>query len=146
MRLSRWRPRSDFNELRTFIARFPKLSRLITRAKRACQILAEQAAKRAKTIMDRSVLRLISGVGKKAPACFAIEAQGKRLVLDLGEGPPPGLLPDIAGAAPADALILSHGHRDQVGGLSLLPKLGYPPIYATEIVADSLPHGIGARI
>ena len=94
----------------------------------------------------RPLLRLISGVGKKAPACFAIEAEGRRLVLDLGEGPPPGLLPDVATLAPTDALILSHGHRDHVGGLSLLAKLGNPPIYATEIVADSLPHGIGARI
>jgi L-ascorbate metabolism protein UlaG (beta-lactamase superfamily) len=76
----------------------------------------------------RPVLRLISGVGKKAPACFAIEAQGKRIVLDLGEGPPPGCLPDVALAAPADALILSHGHKDHVGGLSLLAKLGNPPV------------------
>ena len=93
----------------------------------------------------RSVLRLISGVGKKGPACFAVEAQGKRFVLDLGEGPPPGLLPDIALAAPADALILSHGHKDHIGGLSLLARLGNPPVYATEIVAKSLPGEIRAR-
>ena len=94
---------------------------------------------------QRPVLRLISGVGKKGPACFAIEVQGKRFVLDLGEGPPPGLLPDIASAAPADALILSHGHKDHIGGLSLLSKLGNPPVYATEIVAQSLPGEIRAR-
>ena len=94
----------------------------------------------------RAVLRLISGVGKKGPACFAIEAQGKRFVLDLGEGPPPGCLPDIAAAAPADALILSHGHRDHIGGLSLLPKLGNPPVYATEIVIRGLPAGLVAQI
>jgi Cft2 family RNA processing exonuclease len=92
------------------------------------------------------LLRLISGVGKKAPACFAIEAEGKRLVLDLGEGPPPGCLPDLATAAPADALILSHGHKDHIGGLSLLATLGNPPVYATQIVADSLPNGIRAHI
>jgi len=94
---------------------------------------------------DRPVLRLISGVGKKGPACFVVEAQGKRFVLDLGEGPPPGYLPEVAGAAPADALILSHGHKDHIGGLSLYPKLGYPPIYATAIVAQSLPGEIKAR-
>ena len=93
----------------------------------------------------RAVLRLISGVGKKGPACFAIEAQGKRFVLDLGEGPPPGLLPDIALAAPADALLLTHGHKDHIGGLSLLTRLGNPPVYATEIVAQSLPGEIKAR-
>ena len=94
---------------------------------------------------DRSVLRLISGVGKKGPACFAIEAQGKRLVLDLGEGPPPGCLPEVTAVAPADALILSHGHKDHVGGLSLLAKLGNPPVYATEIVARSLPGELRPR-
>jgi Cft2 family RNA processing exonuclease len=94
---------------------------------------------------NRPLLRLISGVGKKGPACFAIEAQGKRLVLDLGEGPPPGCLPDVGLAAPADALILSHGHKDHIGGLALLAKLGNPPVYATEIVAQSLPEDIKTR-
>jgi Cft2 family RNA processing exonuclease len=93
----------------------------------------------------RPLLRLVSGVGKKGPACFVIEAVGKRLVLDLGEGPPPGCLPDVSAIAPADALVLSHGHKDHVGGLSLLAKLGNPPVYATEIVAGALPKGIGAR-
>ena len=94
---------------------------------------------------NRPLLRLISGVGKKGPACFAIEARGKRLVLDLGEGPPPGCLPDVAAIAPADALILSHGHKDHIGGLSLLAQLGNPPVYATEIVAGALPKGLTAR-
>jgi Cft2 family RNA processing exonuclease len=95
--------------------------------------------------MDRPVLRLISGAGKKGPACFVIEAQGKRLVLDLGEGPPPGLVPDVALAGTADALILSHGHKDHIGGLPLLANLGDPPVYATEIVAQSLPGAIKAH-
>jgi Cft2 family RNA processing exonuclease len=84
-------------------------------------------------------LQLISGVGVKGPACFVVETGGKRLMLDLGEGPPPGLLPDVDGIGPIDALILTHGHKDHVGGLSLLPKLNNPPIYATEIVARELP-------
>ena len=90
-------------------------------------------------------LRLISGVGFKGPACFVVEAAGRRLMLDLGEGPPPGLLPDIGGLGPIDALILSHGHKDHVGGLALLPKLGHPPIYATEAVARGLPDGSAVR-
>jgi Cft2 family RNA processing exonuclease len=91
-------------------------------------------------------LRLISGVGKKGPACFLVEAGGKRLMLDLGEGPPPGCLPQLDDIGPVDALIISHGHRDHVGGLALLPKLGNPPIYATEIVAAALPDGVTTQI
>ena len=90
-------------------------------------------------------LRLISGVGKKGPACFLIEAGGKRLLLDLGEGPPPGLMPDVADLGRVDALVLSHGHKDHVGGLELLNGLGNPPVYATEIVARGLPESIAAQ-
>jgi len=90
-------------------------------------------------------LRLISGVGAKGPACFVVEAAGRRLMLDLGEGPPPGQLPDVDGLGPIDAVVLSHGHKDHLGGLSLLAKLGNPPVYATEIVARSLPKGTPAR-
>jgi Cft2 family RNA processing exonuclease len=84
-------------------------------------------------------LRLISGVGAKGPACFLLETQSKRLMLDLGEGPPPGLFPNVDDIGTIDALILSHGHKDHVGGMALLPKLGNPPVYATDIVARGLP-------
>jgi Cft2 family RNA processing exonuclease len=90
-------------------------------------------------------LRLISGVGAKGPACFVLETSGKRIMLDLGEGPPPGLLPDVAGLRPLDALVLSHGHKDHVGGLPLLEELGNPPVYATGIVARDLPKGLDVR-
>src|SRR5580700_11314040 len=93
---------------------------------------------------EASLLRLISGVGAKGPACFLLEVAGKRLMLDLGEGPPPGLFPKVDDIGPIDALVLSHGHRDHVGGLALLPKLGNPPVYATDIVLRTLPAGISA--
>jgi len=41
--------------------------------------------------------------------------------------------------------VLSHGHRDHVGALALLPKLGNPPVYATATVARGLPEGITVR-
>src|SRR6202045_2728492 len=94
---------------------------------------------------EASLLRLISGVGAKGPACFLLEAAGKRLMLDLGEGPPPGLFPKVDDIGPIDGLVLSHGPRDHVGGLSLLPKLGNPPVYATEVVLGALPDGIASR-
>jgi len=90
-------------------------------------------------------LRLISGVGAKGPACFLLEAAGQRLMLDLGEGPPPGHVPKVDDIGPIDALVLSHGHKDHVGGLALLPQLGNPPVYATDIVLRALPEGITAR-
>jgi Cft2 family RNA processing exonuclease len=80
----------------------------------------------------------ISGVRSRGPACFLIETGDKRLLLDLGYGPDPGVLPDLDSVGPVDALILSHGHRDHAGGLQLLPKVSNPPIYATEIVAERL--------
>ena len=95
--------------------------------------------------MGSDALRLISGVGAKGPACFVLEAGGKRIMLDLGEGPPPGFLPDVEGLGPLDALVLSHGHKDHVGGMPLLAQLGNPPVYATDIVARGLPKGTDVR-
>jgi Cft2 family RNA processing exonuclease len=92
-----------------------------------------------------ALLHVISGVGAKGPACFLLEAAGLRLMLDLGEGPPPGLFPSVDDVGPIDALVLSHGHRDHVGGLKLLPQLGNPPVFATDIVLRGLAKGITAR-
>ena len=93
----------------------------------------------------QAALRLISGVGAKGPACFLVEAAGRRLMLDLGEGPPPGLMPKVDDIGTVDALILSHGHRDHVGGLSLLPQIGNPPVYATDVVLRALPKALTTR-
>lgn len=83
-------------------------------------------------------LTVVSGTGGKGPACFLVETTGARLLLDLGYGPRPGLLPDVTGIGKVDALLLSHGHRDHAGGLVLLPAIGDPPVYATEIVAGRM--------
>src|ERR1700685_2103097 len=100
---------------------------------------------RLKMRSGKALLRLLPGGGAKGPACFLLEAAGKRLMLDLGEGPPPGLFPKVDDIGPIDALGLSHGHRDHVGGLSPVPKLGNPPVYATEIVLRALPDGAAGR-
>lgn len=83
-------------------------------------------------------LTAISGLGGKGPACFLLETNGKRLLLDFGEGPQPGLLPDIAAIGHVDALLLSHQHADHLGALRFLPEIGNPPIYATAFVAQNL--------
>jgi Cft2 family RNA processing exonuclease len=90
---------------------------------------------------EQGIVRIISGVGSKGPACFLLEAQGKRLMLDLGYGPQPGLYPNVDDVGRVDALLLTHSHKDHIGGLSLLPKIGNPPIFATEITAKKLPAG-----
>ena len=90
---------------------------------------------------EHGILKVISGVGAKGPACFLLEAQGKRLMLDLGYGPQPGLLPSVDDVGRVDALLLTHSHKDHIGGLALLPKIGNPPIFATEITAKKLPAG-----
>jgi Cft2 family RNA processing exonuclease len=84
-------------------------------------------------------LTAISGLGGKGPACFIVETAAARIMLDLGYGPQPGLLPDVSGIGPVDALLLSHSHRDHAGGFALRPALGNPPVYASDIVRRLLP-------
>jgi Cft2 family RNA processing exonuclease len=83
-------------------------------------------------------LTAISGVGGKGPACFLVETDGARLLLDLGYGPAPGQWPDVSGVGRVDALLLSHGHRDHAGALALATQIGDPPIYATASVLAGL--------
>ncbi len=83
-------------------------------------------------------LTAISGLGGKGPACFLLEANDKRLLLDFGEGPQPGLLPDISAIGRVDALLLSHQHADHLGALRFLREIGDPPIHATAFVAQNL--------
>ena len=64
----------------------------------------------------------VSGLGPKEPAAFVVEADGRRLLLDCGEGPEPGRLPgpsrtlpraDCIKVAAVDLLIGAEGiHAD----------------------------------
>jgi glyoxylase-like metal-dependent hydrolase (beta-lactamase superfamily II) len=97
-----------------------------------------------KSIM-RARLKAVSGLGPKEPAAFVVEAEGRRILLDCGEGPEPGRLPDFDAIGRIDAVILSHSHKDHVGALQFLDRIGAPPVYATEPVARRLPDSIAAR-
>jgi len=83
-------------------------------------------------------LTAISGLGGKGPACFLVESAGKRLLLDFGEGPQPGLLPDIDSIGRIDALILSHQHADHLGALRFRARIGDPPVFASAYVGRAL--------
>jgi hypothetical protein len=91
------------------------------------------------------LLQAISGGKGKTPACFLVETGKLRLLLDMGLGPPPGLLPDVSGVGRVDALLLSHGHRDHIGGLHLRAQVGNPPVFAPAPVMRFLPPELGAR-
>ena len=84
-------------------------------------------------------LSIISGVGGKLPAAFLFETGTKRILLDLGEGPEAGVLPDLTGIGRIDAIALSHAHIDHAGGLVLRGEIGNPPVYATAETWRQIP-------
>lgn len=90
-------------------------------------------------------LTAVSGLGAKEPAAFVVEADGRRLLLDCGEGPESGRLPDFDAIGKIDAVILSHSHKDHTGALRLRERIGTPPVFATEPVSRLLPGGIAAQ-
>jgi Cft2 family RNA processing exonuclease len=80
----------------------------------------------------------VSGLGPKEPAAFVVESDGRRLLLDCGEGPEPGRRPDLDEIGCIDAIVLSHGHADHVGSLRFRDRIGSPPVYATVPVLSRL--------
>ena len=90
-------------------------------------------------------LNAVSGLGPKEPAAFVVEADGRRLLLDCGEGPEPGRLPDFDAIGRIDAIILSHGHNDHTGALRLRGRIGAPPVYATAPVSARLPGDVAVH-
>ncbi|MEI2386678.1 MBL fold metallo-hydrolase [Breoghania sp. JC706] len=86
-------------------------------------------------------LTAISGLGRKAAAVFLLEIEGRRLLLDLGDGLETGERPDLSRAGIIDAVLLSHGHVDHVGGLDRLDEIGNPPVFASAETLAHLPDG-----
>lgn len=90
-------------------------------------------------------LRVVSGVGGKGPACFLVETGGVRLMLDLGEGPDVGDVPDLDGVGPVDAVLITHTHVDHAAGLHRRGLIGAPPVHATALAARLLPNAPPTR-
>lgn len=85
-----------------------------------------------------AILTAISGLNAKTPAAFLLEVEGRRILLDLGEGPEPGVRPDLTGVGPLDAILLTHGHRDHVGAVDAWDALGRPEVHATAATFDAV--------
>jgi len=88
----------------------------------------------------------VSGLGAKEPAAFVVEADGRRLLLDCGEGPEPGRRPDFDAIGRIDAIVLSHSHADHVGSLRFRDRIGNPPVHATVPVLARLKDVAGHAI
>lgn len=89
---------------------------------------------------------VISGVGDKLPAAFLVENHGYRLLLDLGEGPQPGVRPDVQAMGRVDAICLTHSHGDHTGSLQMREALGNPSVYATKQTWQQIPeHWVDER-
>jgi Cft2 family RNA processing exonuclease len=93
-----------------------------------------------------ATLNAVSGLGPKEPAAFVVEAGSRRLLLDCGEGPEPGRLPDVERIGRIDAVVLSHGHNDHAGALRLLDRMGQPQLFATTPVLSRLKGVTGQAI
>lgn len=85
-----------------------------------------------------AILTCVSGLNGKLPAAFLLDIKGKRILLDIGEGPEPGVRPDFSGIDYVDAIFLSHGHIDHVGAIDLWENLSKPPVYASAETFSAL--------
>ncbi|MFD2238135.1 MBL fold metallo-hydrolase [Aureimonas populi] len=91
-------------------------------------------------------LTALSGFDRKGPAAFLAEIEGRRFLLDLGEGPDDARRPDLSGVGPVDAILVSHGHPDHVGALDMKGALGNPPVHATGLVARTAARGLSGEV
>ncbi|MDN5298383.1 MAG: hypothetical protein PWP51_936 [Clostridiales bacterium] len=89
-------------------------------------------------------VKIWGGAGEYGRACFYIESQGVKWLLDCGiikRGS--GVLPELDAEAirKLDYVFLSHVHEDHSLALPLLYKMGYRgAVYTTEETCAALPH------
>ena len=100
--------------------------------------------------IGNSTLRIIplGGLEEIGKNCYAIEYGPDIIILDLGIMFPDEQTPGVDYIAPdtrflqenknkIKGIIITHGHLDHVGAIPyLIQKLGFPPIYATELAAE----------
>jgi Cft2 family RNA processing exonuclease len=87
----------------------------------------------------------VSGLAAKGPAAFLLETEARRILLDFGEGPDEGALPPFEAIGRVDALVLSHGHKDHLGAIAHIDRIGRPPVFATDRVLRQVPADLDRR-
>jgi ribonuclease J len=99
--------------------------------------------------MSEPLLKFISlgGIDAVTQNMYVYEAEGQILIVDCGIGFPEEarwgvdvVIPDVTYLIQRRdrirGILVTHGHEDHFGALPyLLPKLGYPPIWSTKLVA-----------
>ena len=82
-------------------------------------------------------LNILSGIGGKNPACMLLDTGHQQFLIDVGEGPEPGIFPDIPHIDNLAGIFITHDHMDHVDGLK---KFKFDaPVYVTRAVAPSVP-------
>lgn len=90
-------------------------------------------------------VKVLSGIGVKGPACIQLNVNGKRWLLDCGEGPDEKAHFDPAWLEGADGVFVTHDHVDHIAGARHAAAAGVP-VYATALTAKALPKSAQIRI
>jgi Cft2 family RNA processing exonuclease len=94
---------------------------------------------------DAPWVEVLSGTGRKGPACIRLWTGRKLWLLDIGSGPDAHAPFQPAWLYGADAVFITHDHEDHIGGAAHAVRAGLP-IYATVATARALPAGADLRL